>query len=147
MSKMFIGNKEQKEKDFNIILGYINKNQKEIIEKIKTKFTIFDSEKRKYNLQMLSILWSTYLLTVGNLDQKEFSKEDLDLITSLTSEKDKGKINNFISLNNSFQANLNNNVEKQELYEANLLKMEKKKNDLKILLDNKEKKKKKKRKK
>ena len=55
---MFIGKNEQKEKDFNIILDNISKNQKEILEKIKTKFTIFDSEKRKYNLQMLSILWS-----------------------------------------------------------------------------------------
>ena len=132
---MFIGKKEQKEKDFNIILDNISKNQKEILEKIKTKFTIFDSEKRKYNLQMLSILWSTYLLTVGNLDQKEFSKEDLDLITSLTSEKDKKKINNFISLTNSFQDNLNNNTENQELYKANLLNMEKKKSDLKMALN------------
>ena len=48
-----------------IIIEDISKKQKEIIEKIKTKFSNFDSEKRKYKLQMLSILWSTYLLTIG----------------------------------------------------------------------------------
>ncbi len=51
MSKIFI-EKEPKQKDFNIIIEDISRKQKEIIEKIKTKFNNFDSEKRKYKLQM-----------------------------------------------------------------------------------------------
>ena len=80
MSKISIGNEGTKNKNFNIILEDISKKQKEIIEKIKTKFNNYDSEKRKYKLQMLSILWSTYLLTLGSLEDKEFSNEDLNLI-------------------------------------------------------------------
>ena len=136
MSINFIGNADPKQKDFNIILADINKNQKEMLEKVKTKFTLFDSEKRKYNLQMLSILWSTYLSTMGNISQKEFTKEDIDLIKSLTSEEDKEKINDLFTLINSFEnKNINNNIQNQELYEANLLNMEKKKSDLKIALN------------
>ena len=138
MSINFIGNEEPKQKDFNIILDDINKKQKEMLEKIRAKFTLFDSEKRKYNLQMLSILWSTYLSTMVNINQKEFTKEDFDLIKSLTSEENKEKISDLFSLINSFEnPNINNNVQNpnQELYEANLLNMEKKKSDLKIALN------------
>ena len=48
MSKIFIGKKSQKEKDFNKILEHINKRQKEMIEKLTNTFNIFDSEKTKY---------------------------------------------------------------------------------------------------
>ena len=75
MSGIFIGKEEPKERNFNILIEDISKKQKEIIEKIKNKFNNFDSEKRKYKLQMLSILYCTYLLTLGNLEEKEFSFE------------------------------------------------------------------------
>ena len=142
MSKIFIGKEEPKQKDFNIIIiENISKKQKEILEKMKTKFNNFDSEKRKYKLQMLSILWSTYLLTIGSLEDKEFSNEDFNLIKSLISEEEKDKFNDFIPILNAFQnSNLINNNQSNKLYESNLLKMEKEKSDLKILLNNKEKK-------
>jgi len=141
MSKIFIGKEGPKQKDFNIIIENISKKQKEIIEKIKNKFNNFDSEKRKYKLKMLSILWSTYLLTIGSLEDKEFSNEDFNLIKSPTSEEEKDKFNDFIPILNTIQnSNLMiSNKQSQELYEASLLKMEKKKSDLKILLNNKEK--------
>ena len=139
MSKIFIG-KEPNQKDFNIIIEDISKKQKEIIEKIKNKFNNFDSEKRKYKLQMLSILWSTYLLTIGSLEEKELSNEDFNIIKSLSSEEEKDKFNDFILIINTFQnSNLINNNQNKELYETNLLQMEKKKSDLKIILNNKEK--------
>ena len=141
MSKVFIGKEGQKQKDVNLLLDDISKKQKEIIEKIKTKFSNFDSEKRKYKLQMLSILWSTYLLTIGSLEDKEFSNEDLNLIKSLISEEEKDKFNDLIPIFSTFQNSnlMMSNIQSQELYEASLLKMEKKKSDLKILLNNKEK--------
>ena len=139
MSKIFIG-KEPNQKDFNIIIEDISKKQKEIIEKIKNKFNNFDSEKRKYKLQMLSILWSTYLLTIGSLEEKELSNEDFNIIKSLSSEEEKDKFNDFILIINTFQnSNLINNNQNKELFETNLLQMEKKKSDLKIILNNKEK--------
>ena len=141
MSKISIGNEGTKNKNFNIILEDISKKQKEIIEKIKTKFNNYDSEKRKYKLQMLSILWSTYLLTLGSLEDKEFSNEDLNLIKLLVSEEEKDKFNDFIRILHTFQksnSNLINSNQSQELYKDNLLKMEKKKNETKIILNNKE---------
>jgi len=139
MSEIFVG-KEPNQKDFNIIIEDISKKQKEIIEKIKNKFNNFDSEKRKYKLQMLSILWSTYLLTIGSLEEKELSNEDFNIIKSLSSEEEKDKFNDFILIINTFQnSNLINNNQNKELFETNLLQMEKKKSDLKIILNNKEK--------
>ena len=140
MSKIFIGKEEAKKVNFHLIIEDINKKHKEIIEKIKTKFNKFDNEKRKYKLQMLSILWSTYFLTIGSLEDKEFSNEDFNIIKSLISEEEKDKFNDFIPILNTFKIpNLMNNNQSQELYEGNLLKMEKKKSILKILLNNKEK--------
>ena len=129
MNKIFIG--KQKETDFNKIIENINKKQKEIIEKLQNRFNKFDSEKKKYNLKMLAILYTTYLSTLGSIDQNDFKEEDLLLIKSLT---DSGENNNFNEVINTFQ-NLNksnDNIQNQDLYEANLLKMEKKKSDLKL---------------
>jgi len=100
MSKIFIGKKSQKEKNFNKILEDINKRQKEMIEKLTNKFNSFDSEKRKYKLKMLGILYSTYLSTLGTLEEKDFSMEELNLIKSL--EEDNNKNNNFIPVINQF---------------------------------------------
>ena len=135
MSKIFIGKKSQKEKDFNKILEHINKRQKEMIEKLTNKFNSFDSEKRKYKLKMLGILYSTYLSTLGTLEEKDFSMEELNLIKSL--EEDNNKNNNFIPVINQFQ---NGNLDSiKDLYESNMLRMEKKKSDLKNNLENKNK--------
>ena len=135
MSKIFIGKKSQKEKDFNKILEHINKRQKEMIEKLTNKFNRFDSEKRKYKLKMLGILYSTYLSTLGTLEEKDFSMEELNLIKSL--EEDNNKNNNFIPVINQFQ---NGNLDSiKDLYESNMLRMEKKKSDLKNNLENKNK--------
>ena len=137
MSRIFIGEKEQKTKDFNELIENIGKNQKEIIEKLKTKFNIFDSEKRKHKLNMLSIIWVTYLSTIEKLEEKKFTKEDFNLIFSLTPNVQNSQMNNFISMINGIQApNLINNS--MELFGANLIKMEKKKSDLKTNLNNKE---------
>ena len=137
MSRIFIGEKVQKTKDFNELIENIGKNEKEIIEKLKTKFNIFDSEKRKYKLNMLSIIWVTYLSTIEKLEEKKFTKEYFNLIFSLTPNVQNSQMNNFISMINGIQApNLINNS--MELFGANLIKMEKKKSDLKTNLNNKE---------
>lgn len=129
MSKIFIGDKIPKSNNYDEILENIGKKQKEIIEKLKIKLNIFESEKRKHKLSMLAILWSTYLSTLGSLEDKEYTKEDFDLITSLTSQPHN---NDFIQIINVFQAqNIKNNEPNKELLEANLLKLEKKKSDLK----------------
>ena len=129
MSRIFIGDKIQKSNNFDEIIENIGKSQKEIIEKLKTKFNNFDSEKRKYKLNMLAILWSTYLSTLGSLDNKDFTKEDFNLITSITSEPQN---NNFVPIINIFQdKNLRNYEPSKELFEANLLKLEKEKSNLK----------------
>ena len=131
MSRIFIGQKEQKSNNFDEIIVNIGKKQKEIIEKLEEKFNIFDSEKRKHKLSMLAILWSTYLSTLGTLEDKKFSKEDFNLITSLTSA-DQSAINNFVPIINAFEAQNIIKVEpSKEFYEANLLKLDKKKSDLK----------------
>ena len=131
MSRIFFGEKVEKPNNFDEIIENIGKKQKEIIEKLKTKFNIFDSEKRKYKLNMLSILWSTYLSTLGTLEDKDFSKEDFNLITSLTSA-DQSTINNFVPIINAFKAQNVKIIEpSKELFEANLLKLDKKKSDLK----------------
>ena len=52
---------------------------------------------------MLSILWSTYLLTIGSLEDKEYSNEDFNLIKSLISEEEKDKFNDFIPILNTIQ--------------------------------------------
>ena len=138
MSRIIIGGKKQISNNFNEIIENIGKNQKAIIEKLKTKLNNLDSEKRKYKLNMLAILWSTYLSTLGTLEEQNFTNEDFNLISSLTPEN-KYKINNFIPIINEFQVqNLINNEPNQELYQANLLKLEKKKSDLKSNLENKE---------
>ena len=129
MSRIFIGEKVEKPNNFDEIIENIGKKQKEIIEKLKTKFNIFDSEKRKYKLNMLSILWSTYLSTLGTLEDKDFSKEDFNLITSLTSA-DQSTINNFVPIINAFKAQNVKSIEpSKELFEANLLKLDKKKSE------------------
>ena len=129
MSRIFIGEKVEKPNNFDEIIENIGKKQKEIIEKLKTKFNIFDSEKRKYKLNMLSILWSTYLSTLGTLEDKDFSKEDFNLITSLTSA-DQSTINNFVPIINAFKAQNVKIIEpSKELFEANLLKLDKKKSE------------------
>ena len=134
MSKIFIGKKSQKEKNFNKILEDINKRQKEMIEKLTNKFNSFDSEKRKYKLKMLGILYSTYLSTLGTLEEKDFSMEELNLIKSL--EEDNNKNNNFIPVINQFQNLQNGNLDSiKDLYESNMLRMEKKKFDIKNNLD------------
>ena len=131
MSRIYIGEKVEKPNNFDEIIENIGKKQKEIIEKLKTKFNIFDSEKRKYKLNMLSILWSTYLSTLGTLEDKDFSKEDFNLITSLTSA-DQSTINNFVPIINAFNAQNVKSIEpSKELFEANLLKLDKKKSELK----------------
>ena len=98
MSKIFIGKKSQKEKNFNKILEDINKRQKEMIEKLTNKFNDFDSEKRRYKLKMLGILYSTYLSTLGTLEEKDFTNEELDLVISL--EEGNNQNNNFIPVIN-----------------------------------------------
>ena len=129
MSRIYIGEKVEKPNNFDEIIENIGKKQKEIIEKLKTKFNIFDSEKRKYKLNMLSILWSTYLSTLGTLEDKDFSKEDFNLITSLTSA-DQSTINNFVPIINAFKAQNVKIIEpSKELFEANLLKLDKKKSE------------------
>ena len=129
MSRIFIGEKVEKPNNFDEIIENIGKKQKEIIEKLKTKFNIFDSEKRKYKLNMLSILWCTYLSTLGTLEDKDFSKEDFNLITSLTSA-DQSTINNFVPIINAFKAQNVKSIEpSKELFEANLLKLDKKKSE------------------
>ncbi len=106
-----------------------------MIEKLTNKFNSFDSEKRKYKLKMLGILYSTYLSTLGTLEEKDFSMEELNLIKSL--EEDNNKNNNFIPVINQFQ---NGNLDSiKDLYESNMLRMEKKKSDLKNNLENKNK--------
>ena len=139
MSKIFIEEKIKKSNSFDELIENIGKKQKEIIEKLRNKIDNFDSEKRKYKLNMLAILWSTYLSTLGSLEEKEFTNEDFNLISSLTPEE-QPKINNFIPIINIFQSsNLINNEPNKELYDANLLKLEKKKSEIKSNLDNKEK--------
>ena len=138
MSKIFIGKDGQKEKDINKILDDINKKQKEIIGKLENKFNIFDSEKRKHKLKMLAILYTTYLSTLGSLEEKDFTIEDFNLIKSL--EEDKDQINNFIPVVNILQnLDLEKSASIKDLYEANLLKLEKKKSDLKLERENKSK--------
>ena len=109
-----------------------------MIEKLTNKFNSFDSEKRKYKLKMLGILYSTYLSTLGTLEEKDFSMEELNLIKSL--EEDNNKNNNFIPVINQFQNLQNGNLDSiKDLYELNMLRMEKKKSDLKNNLENKNK--------
>ena len=129
MSKIFIG--EEIQKDFNYIIEDIVKKQKEILEKLQPKFSIFDSEKRKYKLKMLSLLYTTYLSTLGNMKDKDFSMDDLNMIKSLSLSEDKNDI--FIQAINTFK-NLNSIKEgpNKDLYEANMLQLEKKKSDLKL---------------
>ena len=138
MSHIFIGKDIQKEKDFKKIIEDISKKQNEIVEKIQNKFNIFDSEKRKYKLKMLAILYTTYISTLGSLEEKGFTIDDLNLIKSLLPDSDEN--NKFNQVINTFQnLGLNNSNSFKDLYEANMLKMEKKKNNLKISLDNKHK--------
>ena len=132
MSKILIGKNEQREKDFDKIIENIYKRQKEIVGKVQTKFNIFDSEKRKYKLKMLAILYTTYLSTLGSIKDEAFSIEDLNLIKSLSINENIN--NNFISVINAFQDNNMRNVNSnKDLYESNMLKMDKKKSDLKLL--------------
>ena len=132
MSKFFIG--KQKENDFNKIIDNMSQKQKEIIEKLNTKFNSFDSGKKKYNLKMLAMLYTTYISTLGTIDSIDITSEDLLLIKSLFSEEDNNKASQFIPIINSLQ-NLNSSKSSEkinkDLYESNLLRLEKKKSDLK----------------
>ena len=134
MSKIFIG--KSKENDFNKIIENMNKKQKEILEKLNTKFGIFDSEKRKYNLKMLALLYASYLSTLGTIDSLDITSDDFSLIKSLFSEDENKKCDKFIPVINSFQNNLKPSKsisieKKKDLYESNLLRLEKKKSELK----------------
>ena len=132
------------QKNFKELLEDINKSQKDFVEKMQTKLNNLDNEKRKYNLIMLGILWRTYLSTLGTIEEKEkvFTTENLNLIKSISldEEKDKNKNNNFIPIINEFEnlnkLNSNENLINKDLYEANILKIEKKKSDLKLALNN-----------
>ena len=131
MSNTFIGKIENY--DFNKIIEDISYNQKEILNELEKKFNTFDSEKRKNKLKMLSILWITYLSTVGTIENEEITKEDLDLIKSLF---DKQNNNNFIPLMTKLQNsmpknNKNNNINNYGVAKENELRLEKKKSGLK----------------
>ena len=139
--------KEEKNlKNFNEILEDINKKQRDIVEKIQSKYKNSDDEKKKYKLAMLGILWKTYLLTLGSIEDKgkDFTMGDFKLIKSISLDEEKDKENYFIPIINTFQnlnlnkSNLNvveNNVDR-DFYQANLIKAEKKKIDLKLTLNN-----------
>ena len=150
MSKIFNLNEEEKKSDINEIIEDIYKKHKEIIEKLKSKFNNSDDENKKYKLSMLALLYRSYLSTFGTIEEKNFTNEDLNLIKSLISDEEKEKDNNFVPIINSLE-NSNFNLLKsdsnQELFEANLLKLEKKKSDLKISSEIKKREKKKKKKK
>ena len=132
MSKIFIG--KPKENDFNKIIDNMSQKQKEIIAKLSSKFSIFDNEKRKYNLKMLALLYTSYMSTLGTIDTIDITSDDLLLIKSLFNDDENNKCNHFIPIINSFQ-NLNSlkSTEKinKDLYESNMLRLEKKKSDLK----------------
>ena len=135
MSENFKVNGEQNKNDLNEIIEDIYKKHKEIIEKLKSQFNNVNDEKRKYKLNMLAILYRTYLSTFGTIGEKDFTNEDLNLIKSLISDEENEKDNNFVPIINSLENsnfNLLESDSNQELFEANLLKLEKKKSDLKI---------------
>ena len=101
MSKIFIG--KQKENDFNKIIDNMSQKQKEIIEKLTTKFGIFDSEKRKHNLKMLALLYTSYINTLGTIDTIDITSDDFLLVQSLFNEEDNNRCAQFIPIINSFQ--------------------------------------------
>ena len=135
MSKIFIG--KQKENDFNKIIDNMSQKQKEIIEKLTTKFGIFDSEKRKHNLKMLALLYTSYINTLGTIDTIDITSDDFLLVQSLFNEEDNNRCAQFIPIINSFQnINITQQNEKlnklnKDLYESSMLRLEKKKSDLK----------------
>ena len=82
---------------------------------------------------MLAILYTTYISTLGTINSRDITSEDLLLIKSLFNEEENYKASQFIPTIKSIQ-NLNspNSTEKinKNLYESNLLRLEKKKSDL-----------------
>ena len=135
MFRFFEG--KQKENDFNKIIDDMSQRQKAVIEKLQNKFNVFDSEKRKYKLKMLALLYTSYLSTFGTIESDDITPDDLLLINSLFNENDINK-NKFIPVISAFQ-DLNNSNSYQmnkDLYESNLLKLEKKKSDLKNKVKN-----------
>ena len=104
MSRFFVG--KQKENDFNKIIDDMSQRQKAVIEKLQNKFNVFDSEKRKYKLKMLALLYTSYLSTFGTIESDDITPDDLLLINSLFNENDINK-NKFIPVISAFE-DLNN---------------------------------------
>ena len=130
---LFIGKEVQRENDLDKILEEINQNQKIILGKLQTKFNNFHSSKKKYQINMLAILYSTYLSTLAKIEENEITEEDFNLIKSLYQNNSENINNNFVPTINLFrQLNLSKQNSSEDLYQANLLQLEKKKSDLKI---------------
>jgi len=132
MSKIFIGKEVERGNDLNKILEEINQNQKIILEKLQTKFNIFHSSKKKYQISMLAILYSTYLSTLAKIEENEITEEDFNLIKSLYQNNSENISNNFVPTINIFRQLSLPKQSSEELYQANLLQLEKKKSDLKV---------------
>ena len=132
MSKIFIGKEVERGNDLNKILEEINQNQKIILEKLQTKFNIFHSSKKKYQISMLAILYSTYLSTLAKIEENEITEEDFNLIKSLYQNNSENINNNFVPTTNVFRQLSLPKQNSEELYQANLLQLEKKKSDLKV---------------
>ena len=103
MSKIFIGKEVERGNDLNKILEEINQNQKIILEKLQTKFNIFHSSKKKYQISMLAILYSTYLSTLAKIEENEITEEDFNLIKSLYQNNSENISNNFVPTINIFR--------------------------------------------
>ena len=140
--KIFI--KGQNENVPNKIIETINKNQKDILQKLEGKFNIFDNDKNKNHLKTLAILYSTYSTCLSFMDgmiSNDIKDDDFNLIKSLYSDNENkyfpAFINTFKSLNfdnpGNNQAENNNIIIDNKILEENLLKLDKKKKSLKSL--------------
>ena len=126
--------------NFENFLEKLGHNQKEIFAKIESKSDIFENEKRKNKIKLLSILYSTYLFTVPFFKKDRITNDDLNLVKSLYDEKIND--NNFISdikalenFNRNFKKNENNQIinNNNEISKENIFILNKKKESVKSL--------------
>ena len=119
----------QKDNFISEILENVNRGQKEALDILKgfeTKNIFID--KKSYDIQrliLISILWGTYIGTIGSLQEKNITKEDLIFLQEVCNYKKINKINEelnkfnliiksltdlYLNLNNMDNQNNNNKI-------------------------------------
>ena len=101
-----------KDNYINEILENVNRGQKEALDILKGfEAKNISIDKKSYNskrLILISMLWGTYIGTIGSLEEKNITKDDLIFLNEVSNVNNKNKINEELNIFNLIINSLTN---------------------------------------